>query len=120
MTAHLEDALASEFPFMSDILIDCGDGWYQLIQEMCGEIARAHEAVGKPVDIVFYQIKEKYGQLRVYCCSRNCRIEDILDRYEEKSACVCDVCGRPGHLRTDLRWHQALCEEHYEQKKARA
>lgn len=119
MAEHWEEALAREFPFMTRVEIDCGDGWYHLLRELCREIAAVYEAAGSPVDIKVKQVKEKYGMLRFYYCPQIPQIDEIVDRYEEQSSCVCDVCGRPGCLHTDLRWHQTLCEEHYEQKKVR-
>ena len=125
MTEQLESALADEFPFMQRLPehggcwfgIDCGDGWYSLLREMCGEIAAAYRAAGRPVDLTVEQVKEKYGQLQFYYHPWDPMIDDIIGRYEERSAGVCEVCGAPGCLRTDLPWIQTLCEEHYARKK---
>lgn len=118
MTAQLESALANEFSFIQrDLAIECQDGWYTLIREMCGEIAAAYGAADRTVDIVVEQIKEKYGQLRFYYHPWDPLIEDIVERYEDRSAYICESCGAPGCLRTDLFWVQTLCEEHYTRKK---
>lgn len=44
--------------------VECGDGWYALIDLLCerlGDIATKYD-----IDIVFSQVKEKYGTLRAY------------------------------------------------------
>ena len=67
MKKELEDNLAEEFEFMRrgpspvDGIIDnlynaygieAGDGWYQLLYDMCKEIAEVLETAEKPVHIV--------------------------------------------------------------------
>lgn len=162
MTEKLEKALADEFPFMRRGLsieeqqekgyiddlygafgLDCNNGWYQLIRDMCAEITAAYEAVGEPVDIVVDQVKEKYGTLRFYYHPKGQpiaihafdslsggpslrvrpgrseiyqKVAEIVDRYEEMSGHVCEICGAPGCLRTDLRWILTLCDEHYQKR----
>lgn len=128
MTDKLERALAKEFLFMQAAPdtafwygVECGDGWYPLLREMCGEIVSAYERAGGPVDIVVEQVKEKYGQLHVYFCAKDSVIEalirDIVERYEDKSARVCEVCSGAGRLRADLGYIRTLCEKHYETAK---
>lgn len=127
MTDELENALAEEFPFMRwvpedggrwiGIFCECEDGWYPLIREMCREIATSFEKTGAPADIVVEQVKQKYGELRFYFRSNNPLIQTIVDKYEDRSGEVCEVCGQPGCLRPDLFWTQTLCGEHYAQKK---
>ncbi len=109
--------------------LDIGDGWYQLIRDMCGEIAAAYEAEGAAVDLVVDQVKEKYGTLRFYygfdrqpdgsgpSSALHEKVARIVDDYEEKSAQICELCGKPGSLRKDLDWMLTLCDEHYRLRK---
>lgn len=137
MKAELENNLAREFEFMrrealsadsmADNLyeafgIDTGDGWYQLLYDMCREITEVLETAGKPLHIVVDQIKEKYGILRFYYHFEDAepgwddvhqKIALIVEKYEDKSESVCEICGREGTLRTDLRWIQTLCDACY-------
>lgn len=119
MTNCFEDTLAREFPFMAEVGIECGEDWYPLLREMCGEIVAAYEAAGKPVDLEVEQVKQKYGELCFYCCTPNPQVYHIVEQYEDRSAFACEICGMPGCLRTDLSWVQTLCEEHYEREKAK-
>lgn len=82
MNAEFEQKLADDFPFMrrnqsgeSDGKItniyqkwgfQCGDGWYDLIHDLCHEITDRYEKEGISVDIVVEQIKEKFAGLRFY------------------------------------------------------
>ncbi|MDE7253819.1 MAG: hypothetical protein K2O32_12870 [Acetatifactor sp.] len=135
MNRELEKRLAEEFEFMRrgplsedgiDNLynafgIETGDGWYQLLYDMCREIAIVFETAEKPVTIEMVQIKEKYGTLRVYYNLEGendvaRKISDITQKYEDLSETVCEECGREGTLRTDLPWIQTLCDTCYGRK----
>lgn len=146
MKKELEQALAERFPFMrrgpsigeqhtacgrvedlySAFGLEMDDGWFQLIWDMCGEITAVYAAVGQTPDLVVDQVKEKYGTLRFYWHPRegavfrelHRQVDDIVDRYEEKSACVCECCGAPGELR-DLPWMLTLCDVHYAEEQKR-
>ena len=161
MTKELEKKLEEAFPFMrkgktlkqqraenyvddlySAFGVECQDGWYDLIYELCEEIMKAYTDEGRPMDMVVDQIKEKYGTLRFYyhfggqsetiqsldvmgvggirMMSKSAPFEDkiasIVAKYEEKSAHICEDCGSPGVLRPDLGWVLTLCDACYEQK----
>lgn len=137
MKTELEYNLAEEFEFMrrkpvsSDGTIDnlynafgieTGDGWYKLLYDMCKEMAEVIETAGKPVHIVVDQIKEKYGTLGFYYHLEGVdpgrkdlyqRISDIVQKYEDMSQEVCEICGCKGTLRTNLAWIQTLCDTHF-------
>lgn len=120
--------------------LEMGSGWFQLIWDMCTEITAAYEEAGEPIDIVVDQAKEKFGTLRFYWRPRDQKIMfhafdnlgggssmrvrpgfsevhqkvgEIVSRYEKESAHVCEICGAPGCLRTNLGRVQTLCEEDY-------
>ena len=164
MREELEQKLAEKYPFMrqqhsygeqeADGFIhdlygafgcECGDGWYDLLSNLCAELAQAYEAEGIPVDIVVDQVKEKYGTLRFYyhfsdqapviqaidllgqCTVRikptdkefYKRIDAIASKWEAASETVCEHCGKPGELRTDLGWALTLCDNCHQKHKAR-
>lgn len=45
---------------------ECGDGWYQLIRDLCTEIASAYSRADGEPDIIVRQVKQKFGKLRFY------------------------------------------------------
>lgn len=139
MNKELETALGEEFPFMRRegqnsanayqmFGIEAGAGWYELIRSLCRELTEACARAGREKDLVVDQVKEKYGALRFYChleggakeenTALNHKIYDVIDKYEEMSTLVCELCGAPGErrelkLRSGMVWYQTLCDEHY-------
>jgi hypothetical protein len=44
--------------------LECGDGWFKLINEMCEDVTKLIK--GKNIEIIAIQVKEKFGGLRFY------------------------------------------------------
>ena len=89
---------------------EVGDGWLNIIKDMfeeLGQISLSDEE--KPFG--FLQIKEKFGDLRVYSIGGNDKITKIIKNAEIKASETCDVCGRKGLKRND-GWISVRCEEH--------
>ena len=132
---------------------ECGDGWFDIIDNLCGYITYLQENVcyylGLRKDIqdgkfnvelccpkvIFMQIKEKYGTLRVYwkfgeienydeLISRlenpdelevyiekyYNKIENAVDFCEYLSSKTCEITGKPGKLYSK-GWCVTLCKE---------
>ncbi|KAK0447245.1 hypothetical protein EV421DRAFT_2033626 [Armillaria borealis] len=104
-----ETELMTEYPSLfssSDMQeqgLKCGEGWDGLIREICEEL--------KGKDVVFSQIKEKFGQLRIYVEEGDEETLRYLLEMEEKSAKVCEECGAAGNLAESYGWLFATCEE---------
>ena len=101
--------------------IECNDGWLPLIKYMCEEIRdviklKYHDFRTCEEPFEFSQIKEKYGRLVCYTSFCNYEILDIIDKYEEESCNVCEVCGMKGELRGDLPWILTLCNRCYSKR----
>ncbi len=86
--------------------IECGSGWYDLIDHMMQEISDL-----KIEGFYFTQIKEKFGTLRVYTSVYDERVEGILAKYEQLSSTTCEVCGKFGTI-NDGGWLSVRCDEH--------
>lgn len=125
MNEILENQLYDKFVFMrtyslwdgeflnDPIYCGCGDGWYQLIHDLCQEITDLYK--DKNADITklrVHQVKQKYGGLRFYVGSYIDGVMDIINKYEHLSYEVCEVCGEPGTVQDDRRWIETLCKEH--------
>lgn len=89
---------------------DCGDGWYDLIHNLCNDIVVHCVATGQKPPVV-QQVKEKFGMLRFYIDMGDDYIWDLISAAEKKSATVCDTCGKKGKIRTGS-WIYVSCEEH--------
>jgi hypothetical protein len=126
---------------------ECGDGWFDILDNLCGFItnlqkSRSYFLMKKDdkcinfhcPDVVFDQIKEKYGTLRVYWHFGDLNYEELasqlkdtesLDGYisrysdtiesaidfcEYLSSKTCEITGKPGKLYS-RGWCVTLCKE---------
>lgn len=123
MREELEDKLFDKYPdiFADRHLpmtqtcmcwgIDCGDGWYDLIDRLCAKIQKiidddpALKGVYKAV-----QVKEKWGGLRFYMNYHHDEAEKYIGEAEEESEKTCEVCGKSGTL-NDEGWISCLCDK---------
>ena len=83
--------------------IECGDGWYNLLNDMCKQIIESNS------NTEFEQIKVKYGTLRVYAVATDPIVDSIISKAEHRSASTCDVCGERGKI-NDGPWYRVRCE----------
>jgi hypothetical protein len=77
--------------------IKCESGWYDLIRSLDAELS----AIDPTYTI--YQIKEKFGVLRVYVESSASKkkiekMNQIIRKYELLSSTVCEITGTSGRL----------------------
>jgi len=86
--------------------LECGDGWYALLEKLCDDIAVADP----PENFRFAQIKEKFGGLRVYVDLGNDKIFALLDAVEEESYKVCEGCGSTENVTSEGAWIVTLCK----------
>ena len=105
MKAELQDNLISRYPdqFKNLNYIECGDGWYDILNAACFLIKRHvdHQAKHKNKNIEFYwsQIKEKFGALRAYSYGSDDYIGGVISMAESMSTRVCEISGEKGKLR---------------------
>jgi hypothetical protein len=118
MKKENEELLFDEFPIMfrgrhkslTESLMpfgfECGDGWFDLLYELCTNIQKANP----PEEFEVVQVKEKYGTLRFYVSSFTDEIDDLISNAERKSGSICESCGGKGELR-GIGWIQTLCDK---------
>ena len=168
MSPELEQKLTEKYPKLfrdvnrspkeSLMCFGCehGDGWYDIIDNLCGYITYLQKSVSYYVslkedtkdsddksfdgrfhcpDVVFMQIKEKYGTLRVYWNFAEIKnydeiksklknpddlderikkygdmVENAIDFSEYISSKTCEMTGKPGKLYSK-GWCATLCKE---------
>lgn len=88
-----------------------GEGWADLVNEVFDK----KEAYENPITI--YQVKEKYGGLRIYTNEYDEAFDQFLYDVEKRSFYICEECGKAGQLR-DGGWYRTLCDEHANGRKA--
>lgn len=96
--------------------IACGDGWYTLIDTMCGNIKNQMENANrnKPEEehIVCEatQVKEKWGGLRFYVQGSDDYIDGIIDLAESMSYRICSECGNQSTPQKNRGWIHTMCD----------
>ena len=59
-----------------------------------------------------FDVKEKYGSLRIYCNAATQEVHDVIRKYEYISQYICFNCGSPhACVVNDYGWYLPLCEE---------
>lgn len=163
MKEEFQEKIATKYPFMrrrplknpkviddlySAFGMEFGDGWYQLIDDMCKEITNAFAEEKQEVNIVVDQAKEKFGSLRFYYHfddepidihafdiigpdsiksnrvmprdnSLYEKVAEIVLKYEDKSGTICEICGCNGETRIDMPWIRTLCINCYNKVKGK-
>lgn len=92
-----------------------GKGWRDLLTD-CLQQMHAADPTFK-----IYQIKEKFGGLRLYWstdATPDTDLEDFVKEAELESYQTCEECGAPGSP-GGTSWIKTLCEEHKRARKAR-
>ena len=99
-----------------------GDGWYQIIDSLCGNIQNHIDwqtKQGKTVpQVVATQVKEKFGTLRFYYNGGDDVIDGMVRMAEFWSAVACEECGAPG-TQNSRGWIKTLCETHRKEREDR-
>lgn len=120
MTKKLQNKLFKKYPKIfsqrkSDLYpigrygIECDDGWYDLIEEVCGQLQYLSKLFKR--DIIAAQVKEKYGGLRFYTSLEEIKtnvgdhklqwsiINNVISTTENASLHTCELCGT--HVEVD-------------------
>ncbi len=98
-----------ELPMTENLMcfgFECGDGWFDLIWQLCLDIEKA-----KPTDdFIVVQVKEKFGGLRFYVDSATDEVFNIINKAEEQSYKVCEFCGTKEDVKIIKGgWLKSLC-----------
>lgn len=79
-----------------------GAGWHSLINEAFDLIEKER--------VVVTQVKEKYGELRIYTDSKDDSFIDKIHDIEDRSATVCEDCSTPTSPKRCGWWVYTLCD----------
>ena len=101
--------------------VECGDGWYDLIDVLCRNIQHhvdwnhlgrdEQTSPDKLEQPVAAQVKEKFGGLRFYLDGGDDTICGMVKMAESMSYRICEECGNIGRARGG-GWVRTLCDEH--------
>ena len=101
--------------------IDCGDGWFDLLNELCQRLDFVRKKSGIITEAS--QVKEKYGTLRFYYTTQegNVKLSDeefghwqaiidaLIEEAENKSGHTCEICGEFGSICQRNNWLKTVC-----------
>ena len=83
----------------------CGEGWFSLIEKLFQDLI----AAGWNREL--FQLKEKFGSLRIYVNDASDSIYELIDKAENASSSICEVCGRQGGIQMVTKyWMKCVCE----------
>ena len=89
--------------------IDTGDGWYDFLDMLCGQLQHSTDYNGHP-QVVVNQVKEKLGTLRFYVSGADDFQDGLIWFAEGLSAITCESCGAPAETaRDNCGWISTLC-----------
>jgi len=151
MKKELDEKLVAKYPLifknrfgdMKETLMcwgfECGDGWYQILDSLCGQIQNhidwSHKnqkfdlkwnaehpdeqrKVREPVpQVIAVQVKEKFGGLRFYYDGGDEQIYGMVRMAESWADHSCEECGAPGERRSG-GWIRTLCDKHEAERQA--
>lgn len=87
--------------------VSTGHGWWPLIAELDRKLSAGWP--GYRVD----QVKSKFGTLHFYATfpgGYDSDGQELINEYEQKSATICEDCGRPGTPGTEGAWVSTRCD----------
>jgi hypothetical protein len=127
MTPENDKALRAAYPLvfpkplLNDEPIRCGDGWLYLLHMLCRDMTWVLEKLPPRMQarLCAVQVKEKLGTLRFYLEDNDptSPVAGFIRAAEWCSGIFCDVCGKPGSMRTASSsdaypWMRTRCDAH--------
>ena len=107
MDIDKQENIISKYPIIfQDIeYIQCGNGWYNIIDILCSEINN-HLNQNKEIEpVIAQQVKNKFGGLRFYYYGGDDIVGSLISMMESLSNYVCHECGRSKDLKEKCLCH---------------
>ena len=103
--------------------LEIGDGWLPIVTPLF-EYIEKYNADKKDIEnftkedaekglspkIEVHQCKEKFGELRFYTSGADSTLYSLIEQAENKSLETCELCGKPGKIRSKHHWLATLCD----------
>lgn len=107
------------FPKKAQWGIECDDGWYELIYNLCEKL-QEYVDESECEQVVAVQVKEKFGSLRFYIANNIGPLDgeehsdfifDMIQEAEKQSLKICEVTGGKGVLSKRGLWVKTVGKE---------
>jgi hypothetical protein len=102
--------LLEKYPsfFPPNFYFECGDGWYDILEDFFKMLKF------NKLEVKMTQIKEKFGELRIY--TDGCKtplegnmVDQLIDEAERASRNTCELCGNQGSITNRKNWYRCRC-----------
>lgn len=120
MKTELQQRLYQDYPnLFSGCLVDgciaVGDGWHSILRGLCSQIDWWLQYNPGVEPVVFEQIKEKFGTLRISHQGGDDYIRGAVRLAEDISGTICEKCGQPGKTGSPQKygWMKTYCSQHW-------
>jgi len=90
--------------------LECGNGWYWLIDNLCGSIQNYID-MNRKQQVEVIQLKEKFGQLRYYVIGADELVQGMVWLAESMSETICEFCGSTVDVTQTTGWIKTLCKK---------
>jgi hypothetical protein len=95
--------------------LECGDGWYWLIDNLCDCMQRYIDS--NNVDQVeATQVKEKFGTLSFYTYGGDDMTSGMVWLAESMSGEICEMCGSTENVTQTKGWIRTVCNNCVKEK----
>lgn len=111
-----------------DLVFAVENGWLQLIADRLHDAETIFKKHGWLDRVTVRQIKEKFGELRVYIRPRvedesypdelAAELEGLRRVTADNSTHTCEICSDDGEIGNFAGYYQCLCPKHSEQRRA--
>ena len=106
-----DERWAKKYDYDCTELDDIETGWLKAFGlDLCVELKAALIKDGCLDTFAFDQIKEKYGDLRLYAHGYGNKSEEVLEKYGELSRFICKNCGKPA-TKISRGWVSPYCDD---------
>ena len=100
--------------------IECGDGWFWLIDQLCSSIEchlkNCEFNKMRVPQVEATQVKEKFGGLCFYYQGGDNVIEGMVTMAENMSCSICERCGSTEEVIQTTGWITTLCKKCYQKR----
>ena len=95
MKSSGEKYLFEEYPILfrdSCSAITCGDGWFDVVNYTCEELAKLSGMLFNPI-VKITHVEEKFGKLVIRLNKHSEDFNDVLKKAENSADLLCEWCG---------------------------